>query len=80
MNTPTAVYLAPLMALLAISLVTGVFSRGVDWFYPVRVLGTAATIWFFWRSRLTRLHLAGIWSGSAIAIGAAVFVVWMGSE
>ena len=77
---PTATYLAPLMALLAISLVAGVFFSGFYWFYPVRVLGTAATIWFFWRSRLTRLHLAGIWSGSAIAIGAAVFVVWMGLE
>ena len=77
---PTAAYLAPLMALLAIILVTGVFSSGFDWFYPVRVLGTAAAIWFFWRSRLTRLHLAGIWSGSAIAIGVAVFVVWLGLE
>ena len=61
------------MALLAISLVTGMFSSGFDWFYPVRVLGTAAVIWFFWRSRLTRLHLAGIWSGSAIAIGVGGF-------
>jgi CAAX prenyl protease-like protein len=52
----------------------------LDWFYPVRVLGKAAAICFFWRSRLTRLHLAGIWSGSAIGIGAAVFVVWMGLE
>jgi hypothetical protein len=77
---PTAAYLAPLMALLAISLVTGVFSNGFDWFYPVRVLGTAAVIWFFWRKRLTRLHLAGIWSGSAITIGVAVFVVWLGLE
>jgi CAAX prenyl protease-like protein len=77
---PTAAYLAPLMALLATSLVTGVFSNGFDWFYPVRVLGTAAVIWFFWRKRLTRLHLAGIWSGSAITIGVAVFVVWLGLE
>jgi exosortase E/protease (VPEID-CTERM system) len=78
--SPTTAYLAPLMTLLAIVLVTGVFSVGFDWFYPVRVLGTAATIWFFWRSRLTRRELSGNWSGSSIAIGAAVFVVWLGLE
>jgi len=77
---PTAAYLAPLMALLAIILVTGVFSSGFDWFYPVRVLGTAVAIWVFWRSRLTRRNLAGIWSVNAIALGAAVFVVWIGLE
>ena len=76
----TAAYLAPLMALLAIILVTGVFSSGFDWFCPVRVLGTATVIWFFWRKRLTRIHLEGIWSGSAIVIGTAVFVVWLGLE
>jgi CAAX prenyl protease-like protein len=68
------------MTLLAISLITRAFSSGFDWFYPVRVLGTAAAIWFFWRSRLAPLHLAGIWSGSAILIGTAVFVVWLGME
>jgi CAAX prenyl protease-like protein len=61
-------------------LITRAFSMEFDWFYPVRVLGTAAVIWFFWRSRLTRLDWAGIWSGSAIAIGVAVFVVWLGLE
>lgn len=79
-DDPTAVYLAPLMALLAISLITKAFSSGFDWFYPVRVLGIVVAIWFFWRKRLTRLHLAGIWSGSAILIGVAVFVVWLGLE
>jgi exosortase E/protease (VPEID-CTERM system) len=79
---PTAAYLAPLMALLAIILVTRTFSSGsgFDWFYPVRVLGTAAAVWYFWRGRLTRRELTGIWSGGAVAIGAAVFVVWLGLE
>jgi len=76
----TAAYLAPLMALLAIIMVTGVFTSGFDWFYPVRVLGTAAAIWFFWRSKMSRLHFASVWSGSAIGIGVAVFVVWIGLE
>jgi hypothetical protein len=54
--------------------------RGLDWFYPVRVLGTAAAVWYFWRGRLTRREVTGIWSGGAVAIGAAVFVVRLGLE
>jgi hypothetical protein len=85
---PTAACLTPLMAMLAVILVTGAFSSGFDWFYAVRVLGTAAVIWFFWRSRLTLSRgdrfeicpLVGIWSGSAILIGVAVFVIWLGLE
>ncbi len=59
---PTVAYLAPLLALPAIILVTGVFpsGSGLDWFYPVRVLGTAAAVWFFWRERLTRQDWTGI--------------------
>jgi membrane protease YdiL (CAAX protease family) len=65
---PTAAYLASLMALLAVTMVTGVFSSGFDWLYPARVLGTAAAIWFFWRQSLTRLHLARGWSWGAFSI------------
>ena len=77
---PTSAYLAPLMALLAVTMVTGVFSSGFDWLYPARVLGTAAAIWFFWRQSLTRLHLARGWSWGAFSIGVVVFAVWMGLE
>jgi exosortase E/protease (VPEID-CTERM system) len=79
---PTTAYLAPLMVLLAVILVTRAFSSGsgLDWFYPVRVLGTGAAIWFLWRKRLTRLHWGSVWSGSAVGIGVAVFVVWLGLE
>jgi exosortase E/protease (VPEID-CTERM system) len=76
----TAAYLAPLMALLATIMVTGVLTSEFDCFYPVRVIGTAAAIWLFWRSTISRLHFAGVWSGSAIGIGVAVFVVWVGLE
>jgi exosortase E/protease (VPEID-CTERM system) len=73
----TAAYLVPLMALLAIIMITRVFSGGFDWFYPVRVLGTAAAIWFFWRRKRSRIHFASVWSGSAIGIGVAVFFIWV---
>jgi exosortase E/protease (VPEID-CTERM system) len=76
----TAAYLAPLLALLAIIMVTRVFLSAFDWFYPVRVLGTATAIWTFWRRKISRLHCASVWSGSAIGVGVAVFVVWVGLE
>ena len=77
---PTTAYLAPLMVLLAVSMVTGVFSSGFDWLYPVRVIGTAAAIWFFWRQSMTRLDLSQSWSWSAVAIGVAAFAIWRGLE
>ena len=79
-DDPTAAYLSPLVTLLALILGSGVFLTEFDWLYPVRVVGTAAALWFFWRKRVTRLHFAGLWSGKAIGIGAVVFVVWTGLE
>ena len=76
----TAAYLAPLMALLVIILVTRVLTIGFDWLYPLRVLGTAVVIWVFWRRSIRRLNFESLWSGSAIGIGVAVFVVWSGME
>jgi CAAX prenyl protease-like protein len=68
------------MVLLAVSMITGVFSSGFDWLYPVRVIGTAGAIWFFWRQSMTRLDLSQSWSWGAIAIGVAAFVIWRGLE
>ena len=76
----TTAYLAPLMALLVIMMITRVATIKFDWLYPLRVLGTAVVIWLFWRSRLSHLHLARIWSGSAIGIGVAVFIIWVAIE
>lgn len=76
----TAAYLGPLMALLAITMITGLFSSGFDWLYPARVLGTAAALWFFWKKSGILHRLARGWSLSAVGIGVAVFVIWMGLE
>ena len=76
----TAAYLGPLMALLAIIMVTRAFSAGFDWLYPVRVLGTAVVIWLSWRKRLTRLDWRDVWSRSAVAVGLLVFLIWLGLE
>ena len=78
-SNQTTAYLAPLMALLALSMITGALSSGFDWLYPARVLGTGAAIWLFWRRSAWR-NLARSWSWGAVAIGVAVFAVWMGLE
>jgi exosortase E/protease (VPEID-CTERM system) len=77
---PTTAYLAPLTALLAVTMVSGAFSSGFDWLYPARVLGTAATIWFFWRRSLTWPTLMRCWSWGSVGIGVMVFAIWIGLE
>jgi exosortase E/protease (VPEID-CTERM system) len=74
---PTLTYLGPLMALLALTMITRMFSNGFDWLYPARVLGTAIAIWFLWRSLVSRLKQTRIFSWSAVGIGVAVFVIWI---
>jgi exosortase E/protease (VPEID-CTERM system) len=78
--SPTTAYLAPLMALLAVSMITGVFSSGFDWLYPLRVPATGAVMWLLWRRSMTWRTLAQSWSWRAVAIGVAVFVIWIGLE
>jgi exosortase E/protease (VPEID-CTERM system) len=79
-TSPTTAYLAPLMALLAFTMITGALSGGFDWLYPVRVLGTAVVVWLFWRRSIAWPTLAQSWSWKAVAIGVAVFVIWIGLE
>jgi len=73
-------YLAPFMALLGTMMVTGVFSSGFDWLYPIRFFGTGAVIWLFWRSSFDLFKLAGRFSWEAMGIGAVTFAVWVGME
>jgi len=79
-NNLTAAYLGPLMALLAVTMVTGMFSSGFDWLSPARVIGTGAVIWFFWRRSMTRSEFAFCWSWGTVGIGVAVFGIWIGLE
>ena len=70
----TPAYLAPFMAVLATAMVTGAFSAGFDWLYPLRVLVVGAVLWVF------RKHYANLgWtpSWSAIAIGFLTFAIWL---
>jgi CAAX prenyl protease-like protein len=55
-------------------MITGAFSSGLDWLYPLRVLAAVSMLWIF-RRRYT--HLGWTLSWKAIAIGFATFAVWI---
>ena len=76
-SSPTVAYLAPLVTILAISLLTGAFTSGFDWFYPARVLAAAGVLWIF---RRDHVELRWTWSWLAVAIGAGTFLLWMALE
>ncbi|MGE0709221.1 MAG: exosortase E/protease, VPEID-CTERM system [Planctomycetota bacterium] len=79
---PTAAYLSPLMALIAVALCTGLFvGEGVDPLYALRLVAAAAALWVFRAPILGTLgDLRPLWSWEACGVGALVFAVWMAPE
>lgn len=74
MHNPTAVYLMPLLAVLAAGAVSRAFSSDFEYLYPLTVI---AGLLMFARYRRP---LAGIdwgWSWRGLAVGALVFLVWI---
>ena len=69
--------IAPLIALLATSMITAAFSDGFDALYPVGVIVTGAVLL---RYRKTYRSLPFDVSARSVAIGIAVFVVWIALE
>jgi len=77
-------YLVPLMVLLGAGLLTGLFTRGFDFLYPVRAVAAGAAVWYFWRpfrppAAGTPALLSGL-SWQPFAIGALVYAVWTALE
>ena len=70
----TTAYLAPFLIVMASAMVTGAFSAGIDWLYPVRVI---AAVWVLWVFRKRYSNLGWTLSWRAIAIGCATFVIWV---
>lgn len=70
----TAAYLAPFVVVLATAMVTGAFSSGLDWLYPLRVVAAAWVLWIF-RSHYTHLGWSVSWQ--AVAIGIVTFGTWL---
>jgi exosortase E/protease (VPEID-CTERM system) len=75
-ENPTAAYVGPLMALMASLMVSTALSSGTgfDALYPVRVIAVALVLWHF-RRAYSELRWAVSWQ--AVAIGLAVFAVWI---
>ncbi len=66
--------LGPLMALLAAILVTGAFTGGFDWLYPLRVVAVCAALWAF---RKGYADIRWGWSWEAAGLGVAVYILWI---
>lgn len=70
----TTAYLAPLLVVMASAMLTGAFSAGIDWLYPVRVIAAVCVLWVF-RRHYTNLGWTMSWR--AVAIGCGTFAVWV---
>lgn len=72
-DNPTAVFLMPLLAILAAGMLSHALSGRFEWFYPLRLLACAAVI-VLYRRRLAALDWRASWRGPLLGVG--VFVVW----
>lgn len=77
-QNPAAPLLLPLLAMVAVGLVTGlVLAGGPDRLYPVRFLATAAVLWYY-RREYRRTDLFAVASPAlAACVGVVVFLVWI---
>jgi exosortase E/protease (VPEID-CTERM system) len=71
---PTAAYLSPLFAILAITLITRAFTDEPDLLYPLRVLAAGGALWY---NRAAYVGLRLTWSWQAVALGGMAFAVWV---
>ena len=72
----TAAYLLPLLGILAAGMISRASSSGFETWYALRLIVAAAALAIGWRP-LTRLDWRFGWRG--IAVGAAVFALWLGA-
>jgi exosortase E/protease (VPEID-CTERM system) len=73
-ENPTAAYCLPLLALLAVGLLTAIFSSEIDWLYGLRLVPAAAAL--FWHRRsYPRLFTRPLLE--PILLGAVVFASWL---
>jgi exosortase E/protease (VPEID-CTERM system) len=68
---PAAAYLVPFLAVVGTALVTGVFSSGFDWLYPLRVVAGALALWVC-RKAYTGWRWTLSWQALAIRAGTAL--------
>lgn len=73
-TTPVAAFLLPLLVLIAMNMLIAAFSDGFDQLYPLKVILTAAVLFWF---RCEYKVLDWSWSWGAALNGILVFVVWI---
>jgi len=73
-DNPTAVYLMPLLAILAAGAVSHMLSGHFEFLYPLRLIaGLSALVYFRRRFKALDWH----WSWRAPTLGAGIFLVWV---
>jgi exosortase E/protease (VPEID-CTERM system) len=70
----TAAYLMPLIAIIAVSMLTRILNDGFDVFYPARVLATGIALWCYRDNLASFLRRP---SPVAILAGVLVFGIWI---
>jgi exosortase E/protease (VPEID-CTERM system) len=73
----TAVYLAPLLAVLAAGMLSHAISSGFETWYGLRLIAAAAALALYWRA-LARIDWRFGWLG--ISSGVGVFALWLGAS
>ena len=73
-ENPAAMYLAPMLTLLLIAMLTRIAGGGFDYLYPLKVAGAGAVLWSY-RSRLAEFRRSLSWF--PILIGGVVFIEWV---
>jgi exosortase E/protease (VPEID-CTERM system) len=73
-ENPTAPYLVPLLAILAGGMIAHALSAGFDVLYPLRLIAGAAALWFY---RQHYKQLLWRFSWRAVAVGTAIFALWL---
>ena len=70
-----AVYLAPLLAIVSVAMISSAFSAGgPDRYYPVRLVAVAIPLWLY-RREYAAMGWTCPWQ--AFAIGVLVFGLWV---
>jgi exosortase E/protease (VPEID-CTERM system) len=72
-DNPTAVYLLPLLAILAAGMLAHALSAGFDFLYPLRLVAAVAVLWAY-RRHYRQMDWRFSWR--AIAVGSVIFVLW----
>ncbi|WP_052700741.1 CAAX prenyl protease-related protein [Methylocucumis oryzae] len=73
-HNPAMPLLLPYIALMATILITGAFSSGFDWLYPLRVIVSISILAYFANAYKPWLQPISL---TAVLIGGGVFVFWL---